>query len=583
MKATGLRAKLAIGFGILLAMLIMTGSVGYYSTLRVTAAAESVRVFLEEREGATDVELGVRKQFQSASGYVFNGDQASLQQYGQDKQEVARQLDLLSAAVTSEKGKELLTRIHQSTDRITAITDKEIAFRRQNRSYEANDLASGPKTQQTLTNFAADCQELEAWEDKLGQEQLRVEHQTESRTNRITLLLVGCGLFFGIVIAVLIVRSISNSLTNMLRLIQKIAAKDLVAEDVEVTSSDEVGKAEVALNSMKNTLHEMVQGIAATAEHLANASEEISAGASQSVETARVQNDQTLQVATAMQQMSTTVDQVSENSQKAAESSHKAAQAARQGGEVVEQTLATMRSIAESSRTVAARIAQLGKSSEEIGKIVAVIDDLADQTNLLALNAAIEAARAGEQGRGFAVVADEVRKLAERTTQATQGIGNMIQSIQTETRNAVQAIELGNRDVEAGVDKTSASGTALKEIIEMSEQVGDMISQIATAATQQSSATEQVSNNVSQISSLTKGSSVAAEQTAKACAELSAMAVDLQSLVNQFKLRTSHSVATPHAGFADTANWSHSTGPAAGPTQIAPSTKSKSMATAAGK
>jgi methyl-accepting chemotaxis protein len=583
MKATGLRAKLAIGFGILLAMLIMTGSVGYYSTLRVTVAAESVRVFLEKREEATDVELGVRKQFQSASWYVFNGDDASLKQYGQDKQEVTRQLDLLRSAVSSEKGKELLTRINQSTDQITDITDKEIAFRRQNRSYEANDLASGRKTQQTLTNFAADCQELEAWEDKLGQEQLRAEHETESRTNRITILLVGCGLFFGIVIAVLIVRSISNSLTNMLRLIQKIAAKDLVAEDVEVTSSDEVGKAEVALNSMKNTLHEMVQGIAATAEHLANASEEISAGASQSVETARVQNDQTLQVATAMHQMSTTVHQVSEHSQKAAESSHKAAQAARQGGEVVEQTLTTMRSIAESSRTVAARIAQLGKSSEEIGKIVAVIDDLADQTNLLALNAAIEAARAGEQGRGFAVVADEVRKLAERTTQATQGIGKMIQSIQTETRNAVEAIELGNRDVEAGVDKTSASGTALKEIIEMSEQVGDMISQIATAATQQSSATEQVSNNVSQISSLTKGSSVAAEQTAKACADLSAMAGDLQSLVNQFNLRTSHSMAAPLAGFADTANWSQSPGPATGPTRIAPSSKTISTATAAGK
>jgi methyl-accepting chemotaxis protein len=251
-------------------------------------------------------------------------------------------------------------------------------------------------------------------------------------------------------------------------------------------------------------------------------------------------------VATAMQQMSSTVNQVSEHSQKAADSSQKAALAAHQGGEVVEQTLSTMRSIAESSRTVAARIAELGKSSEEIGKIVAVIDDLADQTNLLALNAAIEAARAGEQGRGFAVVADEVRKLAERTTQATQGIRTMIESIQTETRNAVQAIELGSHDVEVGVEKTSASGTALKEIIQMSEQVGDMISQIATAATEQSSATEQVNSNVSQISSLTQGSSLAAEQTAKACSELSTMALDLQNLVNQFKLGSSHSIEGSH-------------------------------------
>src|ERR1700730_11043555 len=356
MKAIGLRAKLALGFGILLATLIMTGSVGYYSTGRVIAATEDVRFSLKRKEVATAIELGVRKQFQSASGFVFNGDQASLQQYGRDKQEVAEQLEQLKKMLTSEKGKELLSKMHQSTDRITTITDKEISFRRANRSYEANDLASGPKTQETMKNFAADCQELEAWEDKLGQDELHAEHQTEQRANEVTLSLVGCGLVLGIVIAILIGRSITNSLSNMLGIIQKIAAKDLMVEDVVVTSSDEVGQAEVALNSMKNTLHEMVRSIAATAEHLASASEEISAGASQSVENARVQADQTQQVAVAMHEMLLAVLQVAERSQKASESSHKAAQAARQGGEVVKQTLSTMGSIADSSRTVAARI-----------------------------------------------------------------------------------------------------------------------------------------------------------------------------------------------------------------------------------
>jgi methyl-accepting chemotaxis protein len=536
MKAFGLRAKLALGFGTLLAMLILTGAVGYYSTGKVIAAAADVSISLTRKEVATAIELAVRKQIRSASDYVINGDQPSLQQYGQDKEEVAQRLNELSKMLSTEKGKGLLTKIRQSTDQMSGITDKEISLRRENRSYEANDLATGPKTQETVKSVVADCTELEAWEDKLGQDELIIERQTESRANKLTVLLVSCGLFLGIVTAVLIARSITGSLASMLWMIQRVSSKDLAVEDVPVTSADEIGQAEVALNSMKNTLHEMVQGIAATAEHLASASEQISSGASQSAESARVQADQTQQVATAMQEMSTTVQQVSEHSQKASDSSHKAAQAARQGGEVVEQTLSTMRSIADSSKTVAARIAELGKSSEQIGKIVAVIDDLADQTNLLALNAAIEAARAGEQGRGFAVVADEVRKLAERTTKATQGIGAMIESIQAETRNAVQAIELGSRDVGIGVEKTSASGTALEEIIQMSEQVGDMISQIATAATEQSSATEQVNANVAQISSLTQGSSSAAEQTAKACAELSTLALDLQNLVNQFKL-----------------------------------------------
>jgi methyl-accepting chemotaxis protein len=536
MKSLGLRAKLAMGFGTLIAMLILTGSVGYYSTGRIIAAAKDVSFSLKRKEAATAIELAVRKQVRSASDYVFNGDEASLEQYGRDKKEVAQHLDELSKMLATEKGKALLAKIHQSTDQISAMGDEEIAFKRQSRSYEATDLAFGPKAQQSMKSVVADCNELEAWEEKLAQEEIGAEQQSESTANKVTLLLVAFGLFVGIATATLIVRSITGSMISMLGMIQKISAKDLAVEDVPITSDDEIGQACAALNSMKNSLHGMVRSIAATAEHLASASEEISSGASQSVETARVQADQTQQVGTAMQEMSSTVQQVSDNSQKASESSHKAAQAARQGGEVVEQTLSTMRSIADSSRTVAARIAELGKSSEQIGKIVAVIDDLADQTNLLALNAAIEAARAGEQGRGFAVVADEVRKLAERTTKATQGIGAMIESIQVETNNAMQAIELGGRDVEVGVEKTTASGAALQEIIQMSEQVGDMISQIATAATEQSSASEQIKVNVAQISSLTQGSSVGAEQTARACAELSTMAFDLQNLVNQFTL-----------------------------------------------
>jgi methyl-accepting chemotaxis protein len=365
----------------------------------------------------------------------------------------------------------------------------------------------------------------------------RDELGANNRSLNLTIgLITLAGLGIGIFVAVFLSRRIAGAIRSVLMQAEAIAAGDLTRNDLKVSSQDELGELTAAINGMSGSLKRMIVTIMDHSVHVASASEELSSSATAQAQGADTQKDQTTQVATAMQEMSATVHEVSENSQKAANASHNAAEAARQGGQVVQETLATMRSIAHSTCQVAMRISELGKSSEKIGKIVAVIDEIADQTNLLALNAAIEAARAGEQGRGFAVVADEVRKLAERTAHATKEIADMIESIQVETKSAVEAMELGNREVESGVQKTSASGAALEEIIKMSEEVGGMIAQIATAATEQSSTTEQIKANVAQISSATLESSVAAGQTAKACSDLSGMALDLQHIVSQFKL-----------------------------------------------
>lgn len=351
----------------------------------------------------------------------------------------------------------------------------------------------------------------------------------------------------GIFLAIFLSRRITQTTASLLEQAEAIAGGNLIRAELMVHSHDELGDLTVAINKMSGHLKRTILAIMENAAQVACASEELSASATLQAQGAETQKDQTTQVATAMQEMAATVHEVSDNSHKAAEASRNAAQSARQGGEVVQEALASMRTIADSTRNVAGRIQELGKSSQQIGKIVAVIDDIADQTNLLALNAAIEAARAGQQGRGFAVVADEVRKLAERTTKATKEIAVMTESIQVETKNAVQAMELGNLEVEKGVQKTSASGAALEVIIKLADDVGDMISQIATAATEQSATTEQINDNVTHISNSAQQSSVAAEETAKACTDLSGRALDLQNIVTQFKLRESSAKQAPSA------------------------------------
>src|SRR5258708_31694413 len=279
----------------------------------------------------------------------------------------------------------------------------------------------------------------------------------------------------------------------------------------------------------------MIASVGQPRDRWATATDRVSSSTSQAAQSAETQRDRAHQVAVAMQQTPTAVEQVAGNSQTAADASQRAAQAARQGGIVADQALATMRSIAGATECAASRIAELGKNSEHIGRIIAVINDIAEQTNLLALNAAIEAARAGAQGRGFAVVADEVRKLAERTTKATKEIAEMVRTIQAETKSAVEAMRAGTHDVEIGVGKTTESGAALNQIIQLAKQVGEMTTQIAAAAQQQSAATGQISQSLEQIAQITGDSAMGSQQSARACHDLSNLALDMQKLVGEFQ------------------------------------------------
>jgi methyl-accepting chemotaxis protein len=359
---------------------------------------------------------------------------------------------------------------------------------------------------------------------------------TVVRASRTRLAILGISIVVVCLSTVWLRGAIIRPIQAMSDCARAIARGNLAVDDLTLSTEDEVGILTSSINQMKKELATLIRSIATSAERIASSTEEVSTSANLQAQGAETQKDQAVQVATAMQEMISTVAQVSENSGKAAQTSRRAAETARHGGTIVQETLSKMRAISDSVSNTSKKVEELGKSSEKIGHIAAVIDDIADLTNLLALNAAIEAARAGEQGRGFAVVADEVRKLAERTASATKEIADMVSTIREETRSAVLAMQDGTRQVDEGVNSTSQAGEALKEIIHTSEQVGDMVNQIATAAAEQSSTSEEVNHNMERIAKLVNESAEGARQSAQACRDLSDLALDLQKMVGTFQV-----------------------------------------------
>jgi methyl-accepting chemotaxis protein len=340
----------------------------------------------------------------------------------------------------------------------------------------------------------------------------------------------------GSVISWRVTKEVSSNADALCLRAQEIAEGKLTGEPLVCNSHDEFDTLALSVNQMQQQLQQFILKISETANELAGASERIADGSNHTLQSSKQQTDQTNMVATAIHEMSATVQEVSQNSRSAANASEQASGTARESGALVQETLNVMNRIADSNSKIAERVTKLGESSQQVGKIASVIDDIADQTNLLALNAAIEAARAGEQGRGFAVVADEVRKLAERTTAATKEIAGILEVILAESQNTALAMNKGRQDVEAGVDGSRKAGEAIQQIIAMASRVGDMVSQIATAATEQASATEEIQNSAQRIAGMASDSTNAAQVSASECVQLSSLASRLQEIVGHFEI-----------------------------------------------
>ena len=453
-----------------------------------------------------------------------------------------------------EQAKKDLVRVEQTYATFITSTEEQTAFDRFRSSRERymasqaevmeailtdNDTRVSQLVEGTLSETADDLTAsmralMQLSKTGAGNASAQSEDAYES-AKYIVQAAVAVAVLLTIILALLFTRSIVIPLGKAVGLAEDIAGGDL-SQDVNDDGRDEPAQLLAALATMRRSLRDTIQQIADSSSQLASASEELHAVTEDSTRGLHQQNNEIEQAATAVNQMTAAVEEVARNAVSTSEASRETDHTARQGRNQVGQTVESIGLLTQDISTTSEEIRRLADNVRNIGQVVTVIRAIAEQTNLLALNAAIEAARAGEQGRGFAVVADEVRALAHRTQQSTGEVEQMIELIQKETEQAVQAMDTSMQRAGSTLDLAQSAGQALEEITQSISAINERNLVIASASEQQAQVAREVDRNLVNIRDLSLQSSAGADQTTAASQELSHLAVGLSTLVTRFRL-----------------------------------------------
>jgi methyl-accepting chemotaxis protein len=377
--------------------------------------------------------------------------------------------------------------------------------------------------------------ELDTYYNTLAETRSGAALKSVGQAKIVSTLLCVAALVINIIISFFFTSAIARPIRACVEVADRISEGDLTVS-IDSSGKDETAQLMHAMNNMSLSMKHTIGALTKASLEVSSSAAELHATSRQMVAGAEEIVAQSNSVATAGEEMAATSSEIAQNCHMTAQNAENANSAALEGAEVVRVSISVMGTIADRVKSAARTVDSLGGRSEQIGEIIGTIEDIADQTNLLALNAAIEAARAGEQGRGFAVVADEVRALAERTTKAAREIGQMIKTIQSETKAAVSAMNDGVSEVEKGTNEAARSGQALEAILEQISAVTQQANQIATAAEEQTATTSEISDNMQRITEVVQHSVRGAQETDIAASQLTRLAEELHRNVGRFRL-----------------------------------------------
>lgn len=537
LKAFKIKTRLWIGFGAVIFLFIACGIITSYLLIKADKSASLVKEeSLPYALVAKDIAFQIVQVQQFLTDVSATHDTEVYKEADDAANKFKSDIDKFKAMYSKEN----------DTESLRKITDMESEF---NRYYEeGKKMANAYVTQGIaqgnvlMDSFDKTSLALTARVDDFERQQVK-EAETMSgnvigsigSAKKILLVMSLIAMVLGGIVAVYITTSITRPLSNAVDVSNSIAKGDL-SVNIKVDSQDETGQLLNSMHNMADNLKKLISDIKSTSDNVASASEQLSASSAEMSKGVVEQSDRSTQIATAATEMSQTVNEIAKNTATIAHSANETARVAKEGEKIVEKSIVEVQEIAETVKDSTSLMVSLSGRSKQIGDIVNVINEIADQTNLLALNAAIEAARAGEQGKGFAVVADEVRKLSERTAKATSEIGSMIGLIQDEIEKTVSSMEGVSKKVSVGVDFSFQAGEALRNIVGSVTELQSMVQQIASATEEMSATSEEISRDIMTVANVSKETSTGSSQIANASSDLAYLATKLTEIGKQFKV-----------------------------------------------